>query len=997
MGVRYRRRGHRSGQALVVAVTIMFILLAVGLLFLRNALFHLQVTGVSNERIADLNYSRSGIDYVDHELMTSPIGADWRPTPRNLNPGGMIAGLPADPALAALDPDYQYLRPWAPTDSAPVQVLVYEGQPVMRSLMGPSGGFTRISFGQGRALIRVTYNPRNAVSFNGQNVDLPLSTDLPSNAKLYARGANGPWMEYGPTPLSQYIRIDSIGRFGDTSPLDNQAPPYTDPTSIVNAGINRPYRVQMVAYKAFGLGDHLLFVTNKEKEGGLFDIGYGSQAGFSSPTPYTLLNETPGSVAGDVGGQEIAGNIRINGSALWDGADVHLAPATLVGSGIDVAGSTEGTLSLNGTANPSQTTLGAPTGALFAGDLVRDNNWFNNAGADTARSVRRLQTPPLNLDRYRTLTRDSGGSGLWINNALDMQPPIPAGAVHSGQDIDLTPQSWFNPYNPPKDDAQFWDTAGNPGYVYNPPAVRMVFHHPLPAGTNDPDPFTTKYYFIRLFSESGTAYLDVYYTPDAMADANLAAYVSNPNGGVPATIVGDHTIMAEGNLSIHGDVAPGMTSAWWSNGLKESAQLVVVSRGTIYLDGSLTRAEDGSSTDRGIGNYGLGTLLVPSAVALLAEDHVALNLTATGTRVQPWDFNQPDPNLQADTDLAATDPDTVTPPGVDAPPSPWHWKFDINSSNATDKYFRLTFELPAAAKGSRVRLYLRHASAAVDTSQHPEQDTEVDAYLNPPPGIPFSPSSPQWEQSRIEKASAGTLKYPYNLVQGSITPLTQTLDGQDGKWEYASYQLNPYDNQFQPNPPDRLIYGGTNVIYVHVTGNTYYLSRVAVKAASRTAPEAVLNLDGAFLANEGSFYVIPKDFFYFNPAASIPPRQPDKDIPSGMPIDYSNGGPGNWAFPDTTYPDVNPFTNTAEAPLLQQISISGSLTLNKMAPAGDQAAWARYDPSPVSLDGITAPGPLYSFDDGLVDIALRQGSWLPIMPSLPMVPGLVFEGEQGPL
>src|SRR6185437_2475775 len=59
-----RFRARRQGQALVVAVTILFILLALALLFLRNALFHVQSTGISNERIADVTLAHSGVDFV---------------------------------------------------------------------------------------------------------------------------------------------------------------------------------------------------------------------------------------------------------------------------------------------------------------------------------------------------------------------------------------------------------------------------------------------------------------------------------------------------------------------------------------------------------------------------------------------------------------------------------------------------------------------------------------------------------------------------------------------------------------------------------------------------------------------------------------------------------------------------------------------------------------------------------------------------------------------
>ena len=1038
-------RAIRSGQALVIGITVMFVMLTIGMLFLRNAIEHLQSSSTNSQQAIDQAIAQSGIDFADNELVNSSLGADWRPQPRNLNPGGLLAGYAADPTFAALDPDFQYLRPWAPADAAPVQVLVYKGQPVFRSLSGPTGGYTRLSFGRGRSLIRVTYNPRNALSFSSQNVNLPLSTDIPAGATTHVRG---PWVEYGPTPLSRYMRIDTIGRLGDTSAIDS-AVGYTDPTLLENAGVNQSYRVQMVAYKPFGLGDHLLFVTNKDKLGGQMDIG-GSPAG-------TKFNETPGQVPGDVGAPELAGPMQVNGDSNFTSVDA-LMDEVLPYAGVDVAGQVLGTPYVGPAANAvtlSSTTQSALTGSLVPGDWVLDNQWFSNPQASIYRSIRRLQSAPIDLARYRTLANSPGNEGFYVPNYTDMQPQLTLpgtflSSVHSSQDLTMLAQSWANPYKPPASDSTSWD-SGNPGYNYAPPAVDMAFNHPGPLTATDPDPLHQQYYFIRVYwpghhwdwpnegavgsgPSSQSEYIDLYYTPDALTDPavlNAAAATSknarrmtDPVSGVsydaPVALVADHTIFAEGNISVHGCLAPAMTSTWWNylNGSnvyseRNGAQLSVVTRGTIYVDGGLVRAEDepagsGPLPVQDIKNYGLTSLLVPSSMAFVAQDHVAANLTRTvgATRVQPWDPSSA-ANNQPDTDVPATEPD-VPPGSANGNLRPAvHWTFDPNASSSNSNVFRLTFSLAGINQtpGHHFRLYLRHASQSVNSETQP--NTEVDAFLNPPPGnAPGNTATGKYVDdttpyaytiggnnvteswgfrttgafSEILKAGATTLPQE----QQSITPLV-IADGSSNGWEYASYIL----------PDGQLNLNGDNVIDVQVTGAPYYLSRVVIKSDDPNVSLPPISLDATFVANEGGFYVIPQDYFYLPATSALSQRQPDGPIPinpTGMPFDYStlsgNAAPVSWAT-DTSYPAVG--AGSAGATLLHQLSLSGSLTVNTMAPLSDQARWVQLAFTPVG--GTTLPGPWYQYDDALVDIAYREGFWLPVMPRLAMAPGMVYQGS----
>jgi hypothetical protein len=718
---------------------------------------------------------------------------------------------------------------------------------------------------------------------------------------------------------------------------------------------------------------------------------------------------------------------------------------------VNVAGTILGSLYMNAT-GPWNTPLYL-TGSM-ANNLVRDFQWFTNPAASTYRSVKREAAPVPDLDRFRTLTQGPASGGLYIPNYGDMQPQIPLASffpneTHSSQDLDTLASSWSNPYNPPGMDAGSWQ-GGNPGFSYVPPAVEMEFCHPkvltAGAGLTDPDPLHYKYYYIRLYwpdgtwpwpsdgTDSGSQYLDVYYTPDAVLDPAVIAAASThrmltdpTNGGqfsAPVAILRDHTIMAEGNLSVHGDIAPGMTSTWWNMTdaggnfvARDGAQLVVVSRGTIYLDGSLNRAIEigpGSGDPLDIQSYGLSGLMAPSMVALLAEDHLAVNLTRSGARVQSWDPTT-SPDVQKDDDIPADSPDVLQAPGTE-PVSTNHWTFDPNSSGSHPRLFRITFNLAGVTPGAPIRLYLRHAAASVNSQTTP--NTEVAGYLNPPPVSPgaypfYNDNAPytytvgsvtlnnrSWQSSLIRKAVPppdpvyGPVLAPW---QTSLTPLTQASGIPTG-WEYSSYDLDP----------NALNYFGENTIGVEVMSDQYFLSRVAVLPVINGAAGMLpaFNLDGVFMANSGGLYVIPKDYFYMPLAGPGAQRAADGGIPTGNPVDFSDlGAAGDtyWAL-DNSYPDspprdpMNPNGPPLPGvPLLTPISLLGSLTVDRQASQSEQARWVQYDPAgqTETVPGVgpaTTYAPLLAYCDSAIDISFRDGSWLPVMPRLPMSPGLVYQG-----
>ncbi|MCL6518599.1 MAG: hypothetical protein K6T99_02090 [Armatimonadetes bacterium] len=147
---------NQSGQSLILALTIMFLLLFLGGIFVALIARNLVRAQRSGESLSAEYLAEVGIRYADHQLTYSEEGADWRPVPtfpkvvQAIANGQNPESLPPADKPNPLDPDYQWLI----------------------------RGFSRFNYGKGRFLLLVTYEPK--------------------------RG----------DPMSKYIKITSIGRSG---------------------------------------------------------------------------------------------------------------------------------------------------------------------------------------------------------------------------------------------------------------------------------------------------------------------------------------------------------------------------------------------------------------------------------------------------------------------------------------------------------------------------------------------------------------------------------------------------------------------------------------------------------------------------------------------------------------------------------------------------------------------------------------------------------------
>jgi len=596
-----KRLTDKRGQSLVLAITVMFLLVFIGVVFVLLVARNQGRAGRARDVLAAQYLAEAGVNYSDAMLRRSEEGADWRPVPDNL---GFIWTPGVPPATGTLTPnanladvaknhpDFQWLRPYAPTEQTVNAVP---------NAMGPTGGFTSFTMGEGRYLLRVSYNPD-------------------PNDKL-----------------SKYIKIESVGRSGVVEE--------TDPTTWVGG---TRLRRELTAYKPIGVTDYWMFITNREKR--TADIPLGA-AGFN----VIYGNE-------NASGEGIRGApMRVNGNLMWYGKTIDLVlrgRTYAAGSShvpidvVEVSGKIRHQLLSEElpSAQADETipvTLheiidnGSPvTGLVYPTDdpnnpFTTQSGYYRDGSDDPdvtrhARGVKRLEPPlidsndtPNKVSRYITLTRDSGvwiqrisdgtwvntgrygwGRGVYIDNRNDLQPE--SETLFGG----YTPRAdWMKPNTDMK---AYWQ-----GPYYVPPGVVIILNPYDTDGDKEPDITITRTDIMARRGDPFYGRKAVWYDAvgNPMYDKGSVITIPYPqgeqqisfqNGGQPqtVTITRNGVIYAEGNIRIRGMLAPGK-------------QLTVVSGGIIYIDGNLQKYREPGKVDPD----------PTCAIALLAKDYVCVNTT----------------------------------------------------------------------------------------------------------------------------------------------------------------------------------------------------------------------------------------------------------------------------------------------------------------------------------------------------------------------------------
>lgn len=590
---------------------VMFILALVATVFIALVGRNLTRSERMSNTDAVASIAEAGVRYADEMLTTSEDGADWRPAPDN---------VPV--ANEKIDPDYDWVREYSPAEAADHST-------------GPTGGYTRFNSGQGRFLLRVSYVPNPNV------------------------------------PLSKYIKIESIGRWGNV--LGDVAgmgdPTRYDPTTLIKDRLRR----EITAYKPIGITDVCRFVTNKDNRS--VDVALGVP-GFR--TEFGRYEGTGGNSKYGTRG----GPVRVNASLIWYGNYGNNASVDIYLRGIaakDDTGASSDLLPIEGVEVAGDIKVDADPGndnsrvkvqvhALIKGgsgsytkndfDVVPSTDddttpgtllfttagGFYRDGRDTPdkdrrpRGVKRIEPPLVDqpdatgtTSRYKVLTLNSGmrvkpqgrrtlnngalgwGRGVYINNPNDKQDESETlfGGVTNRAD-------WTQPGN--------IMTSNWKGPYYVPPAAVITLLPNDFEGLGD----DKQYFFTITRTDTVSGRRAVWYDaggnprpdwgatvrmpyPDAERGRTLK-YNDSSVGGAQATmkIGGNGVIYAEGNIRIRGMLPPGM-------------RLTVVSNHNIYIDGNVLKYRD-PAMEIGASDHYRGA--DPTCgLALLARQNVVVNTT----------------------------------------------------------------------------------------------------------------------------------------------------------------------------------------------------------------------------------------------------------------------------------------------------------------------------------------------------------------------------------
>ena len=963
------RRPSQAGQTLVLAVMVMFLLSVLGAIFITLLGRNIGATTRHGQGLTAQYLAEAGIRYADAQLTNGPDGADWRPAPTNLDyaPNPQTSDRTnwtptpwqGNPNWEP-DPDFRWIRPYAPAERPPI-VPGTGGLGVA----GPSGGYTRVGYGDGRFLVRVTYNPSNWIG-------APVSPDVPAGARP---GANG---EIGPTPLSKFIRIESVGREGVVDPRD--------PTTFTPTNLRR----EMVAFKPIGVTDYLLFVTDKDRTTPTTALGVDP---FPLTDGRTYSSQAPGGKGHAHALASFYGPIRINGNLEWHGEptvflNTDTAGGALVesnrGDTVEVAG--EVTLANPGTdvtiRTPRQSGKALPSAdPRFStlGGLYRDGL----GGTDSAgrpRGTRRIEAPDLDavapgshITRYRLLTRNSGssipglspdqaeaaaqaglGAGIYIDNRRQRQVESSSFTL-----VD----DWLNPGNSV--------TSNWQGQMYLPPGVvitllggptvvpngalldgRIVGDKSDPVARNDPDPLVLRRGAIRITrTDPGGTWQTIdgrnsgqvteYFQYPLLPGEALTAPMRLPNR--PPTFQ-NGVIFAEGNVRIRGKLPPDIIGP---DKRSQGESLTVVSGGTIYIEGNVLKGDPAGSNPPA------------SGIALLARDYVCVNTTSF--------FTSPPEGLSGDWSTLGD----ISYTALYQPP---HERYGVFVTSAVN---------PALYPTDNISEYLRPGGqlgslggqVTAGIVKAPDVKVELFTQHTAEDYAPTSPSGgslpPGAGGGGGQGGAYGTMAW---LVQnGKVHPdwNPRPITSVKTQWSYdVTPLMYPQGLPWSANPS---IENWLEIRYY--SGSPYWLARFAV------APMDV-RIEAALYAQGGSFFIIPGVWFNSNP----------RDTRANL------ENTGRRALPNVPAKSSYPL---AYEPLDIKITVVGAISENRMASEKAQEEWARHwgwTPLTKPSGAETAHGGdglAFEYDPDLRR-TLRFDSWgrpLPLMPKLPVSPDLVFFGE----
>ncbi|MBS1706696.1 MAG: hypothetical protein JST40_12550 [Armatimonadetes bacterium] len=1038
----HRARKTLQGQTLIIAILILGVLFVLGVTFAVVVSRNLRQTALFRERTLSSDLAEAGIRNMHYQLVNSSLGADWRPE---------SSGLAIDIATGlSKDPDALYLRGGS-------NRLLPGGLP---DKGGPDGlgPYSRQAYNRGRALVRVRYAPADFTAFAAGSSQLRQLGKARSYLVLESVGRSGAVNPNDPsTLLSSGVKVSGFTSDQDLLASLNKLKSI-DSTSAETR--------KLVAVASLGSIEQARFITNKFRVTDTAEVGALGNSGAGVKEEGTLAATFEGSPVtiptqlGWINSDTTVGSPQVGSGSLYSNADIKIfGPVTAnlnpsLGDMWAVAGN------LSAANANSGLTLASPAGVLGTlsgpnlnsrsanyttfGGLLRDG--IQDADSDGySRSIPRKEPPSIltvdpttKLNRYLVLTRESGrlvngrnsgrfghGSGVYVSgssadvsDATDEEQRIRLGASRS------LPQQWLNPNNQTFGRTGSWQ---GPYFVPQASYLKLIpdgFEITKESRTNADGRRTDSTWYREDGSSAATSWAR-FLIREVNDGSAVRPYIINsvktPAVGNASASIPDQTFLSEGRpfngvVYFEGDVRT-------RGVIPTDQQLTVVSMGTIYIEGSITKGIELDGTIKGTPSK--------SMLALMAKDYICVNTTMFFGPVpgETWNVKDTSGNVTApnpvEIDLSSgaltlqTDL-LLNPEGDNAvasdPKVPTSWRpyattyreagsnSQLNSQiliqHSADNGGPSEFAMSIAAAGSGVNSFL--------FPSYVDQAGEFNGTLNQGWADLIGVATKSYGQAYMLHETGRNI---YPQFETLSLPLAVNGGASNSQFIDDGNVSRPYRLRLQQTTEFTLGLSG----FGSGPNKNYLLGKVAVSPAD-------VRIEAALFAEEGSFFVIPGPVFNSNSTDTRDNFNTDVAA-NGLANAQENRFRNFGSMPET------PFYGE---PQNVRIVISGSLAENMPAPISQQAEWqklwgwmprwiggsgkllpaqhvpAGYDVTGNSPANRYVPNLIIGYDPSLAFgtslysptdpiRTTADGRWiLPPLPRLPVSPTLLYFGEVNP-
>jgi hypothetical protein len=670
--IRFSIRRRQGGQTIIVAMIILGLLLIIGFVFIGIVNRNVRTSGTLRDRSIAVDLSEAGIRYAHAQMLRSELGADWRGTPTPPAPGSS--------ADLSLDPDAFYLREPAFLQNGQRAHFI-PGANTPFDLGGPDGlgPYFRVTFSNGRALVRVRYAQSDANLFRAQPLGALRNPGLARNYIIIESvGREGKINVNDPTTLTSRTER-RIQNYPSAAAFDQEMNAFREAEAHFGGiQVNR-------AFASIGIIEHARFISNKFRDSRPVELGIPSDLGVrnrndvatvASRLRYQVGSVFPALTIANGANASVptanlpgGGSMHVNGDLKLYGQTQLNLNASL-GDMVTVAGdiSTDepgARLILNVSRLDATNTWTSPGGVpLLPDQFSSQSSNFQTLGVlrdgypelDIANQPRGVgykappsilvRDPQTGASRYVEMSRDSGaqagtgnsgrygyGRNVYVANGASRQMPVDASAAAiAGGETSLV-NEWLSPGGNPS-------STGWRGWLYAPPGAYMELLKdgftiqldgksdqektwrlpnglfPSQAGLQDRD---TIRYRIGAGSDRRLHIVNTYtdWTGTGGFNTNRIDGALTPNDYLAGPEFGG-VVYFEGNVRVRGVIPT-------------DVQLSVVSNATVYIEGSITKGVQPNDVSHWnvaqASRPGRLNRLSRSMLMLMAKDYVALNTT----------------------------------------------------------------------------------------------------------------------------------------------------------------------------------------------------------------------------------------------------------------------------------------------------------------------------------------------------------------------------------